>query len=58
MLHSVLITNEEGIVLFSKYFDLEAAKDVDGVKVFEKNLLHNTKSYWHRASFKQSVSFL
>ena len=30
MLHSVLITNSDGIVLFSKYFDLDAAKDVDG----------------------------
>mmetsp|Transcript_29672 Transcript_29672/g.50075 ORF Transcript_29672/g.50075 Transcript_29672/m.50075 type:complete len:148 (+) Transcript_29672:135-578(+) len=58
MLHSVLITNEDGMVLFSKYFDLDSAKDVDGVQLFEKNLLHNTKPYWHRANYKQSVSFL
>ena len=58
MLHSVLITNEDGMVLFSKYFDLDMAKEVDGVKVFEKNLLYNTKPYWHRSNFKQTVSFL
>jgi hypothetical protein len=58
MLHSVLITNEAGMVLFSKYFELQAAKDVDGVALFERNLLHNTRPYWHRAAAKQAVSFL
>ena len=46
------------MVLFSKYFELQAAKDVDGVALFERNLLHNTRPYWHRAAAKQAVSFL
>ena len=57
-IHSVVITNSEGFVLFNKYYDSEVLSTLDGRSFFERYLFRHTKGYWSRAASKQTVSFL
>mmetsp|Transcript_3728 Transcript_3728/g.5777 ORF Transcript_3728/g.5777 Transcript_3728/m.5777 type:complete len:152 (+) Transcript_3728:37-492(+) len=56
--HSVVITNSTGVVLFTKYYDSEVLSTLDGRSYFERYLFRHTRGYWCRAATKQAVSFL
>jgi hypothetical protein len=57
-IHSVVVTNNDGIVLFNKYYDQDVLSTLDGRSFFESYLFRHTKGYWSRSNFKQTVSFL
>lgn len=56
--HSVVITNNLGIILFTKYYDQDVLSTLDGRSFFEGYLYRHTKGYWRRAFCKQIISFL
>jgi hypothetical protein len=56
--HSVVITNSAGIVLFHKYYDQDVLSTSDGRLFFEGYLFRHTKGYWGRSYSKQTASFL
>ena len=54
--HSVLITNVEGMLLFAKYFDQSVYLTADGHKLFERSLYSHTMEYKKRAAETQCVT--
>ncbi len=56
--HSVIITNRDGMVLFSKYYDFRLSAFASEAKLFNDALCQNTQQYWKNATSKQAITFM